>query len=84
MPCIHCDLDDLLRLSEPPDPELVDLIEWAFLEAQIDGLKADLAVLAWAIMSVRAGAVTQPEWRAKPTQRLHGLKSGCRGSAGRW
>jgi len=27
----------------PPDPELVDLIEPAFLEGQIDGQKADLA-----------------------------------------
>ena len=26
----------------PPDPELVDLIERAFLEGQIDGLRADL------------------------------------------
>ena len=30
----------------PPDPELVDLIEWAFLEGQIDGQKTDLAY-AW-------------------------------------
>ncbi len=29
----------------PPDPELVDLIEQAFLEGQIDGQKADLAYL---------------------------------------
>ena len=29
----------------PPDEELVDLIEWAFLDGQIDGLKADLAYL---------------------------------------
>lgn len=27
----------------PPDEELVDLIEWAFLEGQIDGVTADLA-----------------------------------------
>ena len=32
----------------PPDPELVDLIEWAFLGGQIDGLAAELAYLfAW-------------------------------------
>ena len=29
----------------PPDDDLVDLIEWAFLDGQIDGLKADLAYL---------------------------------------
>ena len=29
----------------PPDAELVHLIEWAFLDGQIDGLKADLAYL---------------------------------------
>ena len=29
----------------PPDPELVDMIEQAFLEGQIDGEKADLAYL---------------------------------------
>ena len=34
----------------PPDTELVDLIEQAFLEGQIDGLKADLA---WAILAMR-------------------------------
>lgn len=27
----------------PPDEGMVDLIEWAFLEGQIDGVKADLA-----------------------------------------
>jgi hypothetical protein len=26
-----------------PDPELVDLIEWAFLDGQIDGFALDLA-----------------------------------------
>jgi hypothetical protein len=29
----------------PPDPKLVDLIEQAFREGQIDGLKADLGYL---------------------------------------
>ena len=29
----------------PPDEELVDLIEQAFLEGQIDGVKADMAYL---------------------------------------
>jgi len=34
---------DLVEASRPPDPDLVDLIEQAFLEGQIDGQKADLA-----------------------------------------
>jgi len=29
MPCIHCDLPELLELVRPPDPDLVDLIEQA-------------------------------------------------------
>ena len=29
----------------PPDDDLVDLIEWAFLDGQIDGRTADLAYL---------------------------------------
>ena len=37
------DLSELLERTRPPDAELVDLIEKAFLEGQIDGLKADLA-----------------------------------------
>ena len=41
----HTDLSELLELTRPPDPELVDLIEQAFLEGQIDGKKADLACL---------------------------------------
>jgi hypothetical protein len=36
---------DLLEASTPPDEDLVDLIEGAFLEGQIDGQKADLAYL---------------------------------------
>ena len=36
-------LADILEQTLPPDPELVDLIEWAFLEGQINGRKADLA-----------------------------------------
>lgn len=39
----QCDLWDLVEAARPPDAELVDLIEWAFLEGQIDGQKADLA-----------------------------------------
>ncbi len=43
MPCLKCDLPYLLEVSRPPDPELVDLIEQAYLEGQIDSQKADLA-----------------------------------------
>jgi hypothetical protein len=39
------DLSELLEQTRPPDSELVDLVEWAFLEGQIDGQKADLAYL---------------------------------------
>ena len=34
---------DLVEASRPPDPELVDLIEQAFLEGQIDSETAGLA-----------------------------------------
>jgi hypothetical protein len=40
---MSCDLSELLEQTRPPDEELVDLIERAFLEGQIDGLKVDLA-----------------------------------------
>ena len=43
MLCLKCELPHLLEASRPPDPELVDLIEQAFLEGQIDSQKADLA-----------------------------------------
>jgi hypothetical protein len=39
------DIESLLLDTVPPDEELVDLIEWAFLEGQIDGSRADLAYL---------------------------------------
>ncbi len=45
MSCIHCDLPELLEETRPPDPELVDLIEQAYLEGQIDSKRADLAYL---------------------------------------
>lgn len=45
MPCLQCELPNLLQESMPPDPELVDLIEQAFIEGQIDGLTPDLAYL---------------------------------------
>jgi hypothetical protein len=43
MSCLRCDLSEILELARPPDPDLVDLIEQAFLARQIDGQKADLA-----------------------------------------
>jgi len=45
MDCPHCGLSELLEQTWPPNPELVDLIEKAFLERQIDCLAADLAYL---------------------------------------
>ncbi len=39
MLCLHCDLSEILEQTRPPDPELVDLIERAFLEGQIDSRK---------------------------------------------
>ena len=47
---MSCDLSELLERTRPPDAELVDLIEQAFLEGQIDGLKADLAYV-WLLVS---------------------------------
>jgi hypothetical protein len=38
-------MEELLRAATPPDEDLVDLSEGAFLEGQIDGQKADLAYL---------------------------------------
>ncbi len=43
MQCLICELPRLLAASRPPDPELVDLIEQAFIEGQIDSQKAELA-----------------------------------------
>ena len=43
--CFQCELSNLLLDSMPPDPDLVDLIEWAFIEGQIDGKQAELAYL---------------------------------------
>jgi len=36
-------MEELLRAAMPPDEELVDLIEWAFLVGQIDGETQALA-----------------------------------------
>ena len=42
--CRHAEgMEELLRAAMPPDEDMVDLIEQAFLEGQIDGLKVDLA-----------------------------------------
>ncbi len=45
MPCLQCDLSDLLEASRPPDAELVDLIEQAFLASLIDSETLELAYL---------------------------------------
>ncbi len=58
MLCLQCDLPDLLEASRPPDPELVDLIEQAFLEGQIDSRKAELAYL-W-LLGGHCNIVNQP------------------------
>ncbi len=42
---MSCDLSELLEHTWPPDPDLADLIEQAFLEGQIDGQKADLTYI---------------------------------------
>ena len=39
------DLSELLERARPSGPELIDLIEQAYLEGQIDGKKADQAYL---------------------------------------
>jgi hypothetical protein len=41
----------------PPDEQMIDLIEGAFLEGQIDGIKADLAHLSLLVV-LRAKAGT--------------------------
>ncbi len=45
MSCVKCELPQLLEVSRPPDPDLVDLIEQAFLERQINGEAQGLAYL---------------------------------------
>ncbi len=45
MLCLECQLPYLLEASRPPDPGLVNLIEQAFIQGQIDSDKADLAYL---------------------------------------
>ena len=43
MLCLKCELLDVLEASRPPDPDLADLIEWAFLNEKIDGETQELA-----------------------------------------
>jgi hypothetical protein len=46
MRCLTCNLPELLEASMPPDEDMVDFIEWAFLEGQIDGIVMAVS-LAW-------------------------------------
>ena len=46
MPCLQCELPELLEASSPPDPEFVDLIEQAFIDGQIDSGRAEMAYLS--------------------------------------
>ena len=43
MPCLQCELPRILEETRPPDPDMVDMIEQAFLEGQIDSRMADMA-----------------------------------------
>ena len=45
MSCLQCDLSEILEQASPPDPELVDLIEQAFVQGQIDSTSANLTYL---------------------------------------
>ncbi len=56
MSYIHCELSEILEQTRPPDPELVDLIEQAFLEGRIDSERVELADL-W-LMGSAASAET--------------------------
>ncbi len=56
MSCLHCDLSEILEQTRPPDPELVDLIEQAFIQGQIDSQKAELAYLClMPVLRTKAG-----------------------------
>ena len=57
MSCVHCELSELPEETRPPDPDFVALIEWAFLEGQIDGQTADLAYLRFLLeFTTKAGS----------------------------
>ncbi len=56
MSSLQCDLPELLEQTRPPDPELVDLIEQAFIQGQIDSQKAELAYLCLLpVLTTKAG-----------------------------
>ena len=56
MPCLQCELPKILEETRPPDPDMVGLIEQAFIEAQIDGLRADLAYFCLlSVLRTKAG-----------------------------
>ena len=56
MSCLQCDLSEILEQTRPPDPELVDLIEQAYLEGQIGSHKAELAYLClMPVLRTKAG-----------------------------
>ncbi len=45
MPCLQRELPKILEETRPPDPDMVDMIERAFIEGQIDGEVQELAYL---------------------------------------
>ena len=57
MTYLDYDFAELLEASMPPDPELVDLIELAFLAGQIGGVSADLAY-SWLQLRSRSSLTT--------------------------
>jgi len=64
MSCLHCDLSEILEQTRPLDPELVDLIEQAFIEGQIDSQKAEQAYLS--LMNWQGCCANSPqEWQIK-------------------
>ena len=63
MPCFQCELPEILEATRPPDPEMVDLIEQAFLEGQIDGEAMMLACL-W--LEISAGSFDKAVVRQFP------------------
>ena len=49
MSCLRSDRPEILERTSQADPDVVYLIEWAFLDGQIDGSEADLA--CWLLLS---------------------------------
>ena len=54
MPCIECELPDLLLDSMPPDQDMVDLIEDAFLEGQTDVVSCQFQSQEWTCHTVHS------------------------------